>query len=103
MSLPPAHLRRYQRIGDATEFIIDEAFSVPGVGTVVAGTLKRGFITPNCTLLLGPDVGDGLFKPTGIKSIHYKRMPVPKVRGVGVGHNTCSAAKCCLKGHYCDK
>ena len=53
--------------------------SVPGVGTVVAGTLKRGTITPGCSLMLGPDVGDGSFKLTGIKSIHYKRLPVAQV------------------------
>lgn len=33
--------------------MIDETFGVPGVGTVVAGTVKRGVITPNTTLLLG--------------------------------------------------
>lgn len=62
------------------EFIIDETFGVPGVGTVIAGTVKRGVITTNATLMLGPDVGDGTFKPTAIKSIQYKRLPVTRVR-----------------------
>lgn len=35
------------------EFVIDETFGVPGVGTVVAGTVKRGCITVNSSLLLG--------------------------------------------------
>lgn len=35
------------------EFVIDETFGVPGVGTVVAGTVKQGIIRPNTTLLLG--------------------------------------------------
>lgn len=50
-----------------------------GVGTVVAGTLKAGTILPNSSLLLGPDVGNGKFNQVGIKSIHYKRLPVNKV------------------------
>jgi GTPase len=59
--------------------MIDETFSVPGVGTVVAGTVKKGEIRPNTPLLLGPDVADGTFKPIAIKSIHYKRLNVPIV------------------------
>ena len=31
------------------------------------------------TLLMGPDIEGGLFKPVSIKSIHYKRMPVTHV------------------------
>ena len=61
------------------EFIIDETFGVPGVGTVIAGTVKRGVITTNANLMLGPDVGDGTFKLTAIKSIQYKRLPVTRV------------------------
>jgi len=52
---------------------------VPGVGTVVAGTVKHGIITPNTTFLLGPDIRDGTFKPCAVKSIHYKRLPVGRV------------------------
>ena len=29
--------------------------------------------------MLGPDIGDGSFKATAIKSIHYKRLPVQRV------------------------
>ncbi|KAJ9515720.1 hypothetical protein QJQ45_002641 [Haematococcus lacustris] len=61
------------------EFVVDETFGVPGVGTVVAGTVKRGVITPNMTLMLGPDIADGSFKPAAIKSIHYKRLAVGQV------------------------
>lgn len=46
---------------------------------MVAGTLKAGTILPNSVLLLGPDVGNGKFNQVGIKSIHYKRLPVNKV------------------------
>lgn len=53
---------------------------MPGVGTVVAGTLKHGTIVPGAMLMLGPDIGDGTFKLTSIKSIHYKRLPVTQAR-----------------------
>lgn len=68
-----------ERENDAAEFVIDETFHVQGVGTVVAGTVKRGHIATNSRLLLGPDIGDGQFKATAVKSIHYKRLPVAKV------------------------
>ena len=42
---------------------------------VIAGTLKSGTVTPNLTLLLGPDK-TGAFKPVVVKSIHHKRTPV---------------------------
>jgi translation elongation factor EF-Tu-like GTPase len=64
--------------GDA-EFLIDEVFSVPGVGTVVAGTLKSGSISDSTRLMLGPDPGDGQFKAAAVKSIHYKGSPVSRV------------------------
>ena len=70
---------RHDKVKEHAEFIIDETFGVPGVGTVIAGTVKRGVITTNANLMLGPDVGDGTFKPTAIKSIQYKRLPVTRV------------------------
>ena len=46
-----------------------QVFGVPGVGTVVAGTVKRGVLTPASALLLGPDIGDGSFKArTGLRA-----------------------------------
>eukprot|EP00884_Botryococcus_braunii_P019205 jgi/Botrbrau1/5969/Bobra.104_1s0001.1 len=77
--LIPQRHNWHEAASQFVEFIIDETFGVPGVGTVVAGTVKKGVITANTTLLLGPDLGDGSFKPTAIKSIHYKRLPVVKV------------------------
>lgn len=78
-SLLPQRHRWVEAQAQAAEFVIDETFGVPGVGTVVAGTVKRGVISPNTALLLGPDIGDGSFKPASIKSIHYKRLPVAQV------------------------
>ena len=53
---------------------------MPGVGVVVAGTVKRGTLVQGASLLLGPHAGDAAFKPTAIKSIAYKRLPVTKAR-----------------------
>ncbi len=55
--LPQRH-RWVDKQREMAEFVIDETFGVPGVGTVVAGTVKRGVITPNTTLLLG-ETGTG--------------------------------------------
>lgn len=65
---------------EPAEFQIDETYSVPGVGTVVSGTVLRGVIKLNDTVMLGPDAL-GHFQAIAIKSIHRKRMPVSIVRG----------------------
>lgn len=67
-------------VSEPAEFQIDDTFSVPGVGTVVSGTLLRGLIKLNDTIMLGPD-SLGQFQSIVIKSIHRKRMPVKEVRG----------------------
>ena len=54
-------------------------FSVAGVGTLVAGNVKRSVFTAATPLLLGPDMGDGSFKAVAVKSIHYKVLGI--VRG----------------------
>ncbi|KAL6758071.1 GTP binding protein [Haematococcus lacustris] len=77
--LLPQRQRWSEKRAGFAEFVVDETFGVPGVGTVVAGTVKRGVITPNMTLMLGPDIADGSFKPAAIKSIHYKRLAVGQV------------------------
>jgi len=78
-SVLPSRIKWSEKASKPVEFIIDETFGVPGVGTVVAGTLKQGVIGTNSTLLLGPSPVDGSFHKTAIKSIHYKRLPVPTV------------------------
>lgn len=66
------------KIGDRPEFTVDDVFSVPGVGTVVSGTLMSGKIKAGDTLLMGPD-SIGKFEQVQIKSIHRKRLPVTEV------------------------
>ena len=61
------------------EFLIDDTFSVPGVGTVVSGTVLNGIIYSGRSMLLGPDLL-GKFELAQIKSIHRKRMLVHNVK-----------------------
>ena len=69
------------------EFLIDETFLVTGVGVVVSGTVQRGRMHGNCTLLLGPH-SDGSFKPVYVRTLHCKRMAVDTV---GAG-DSCAAS-----------
>jgi len=69
-----------------TEVVIDQTWSIAGVGTVVGGTVMAGTIRDGQTLLLGPD-GTGNFKPVTVKSLHTNHVPVDSVvsgRSVGI-------------------
>lgn len=57
------------------EFLINDTFSVPHVGTVVSGVAKSGVIHAGDTVLVGPD-SLGQFTTTTIKSIERKRIGV---------------------------
>ena len=69
------------------EFLIDETFLVTGVGVVVSGTVQRGRMISNSTLLLGP-YSDGSFKPVYVRTLHCKRMAVDAV----VAGDSCAAS-----------
>ncbi|KAE8350970.1 P-loop containing nucleoside triphosphate hydrolase protein [Aspergillus coremiiformis] len=64
------------------EFLINDTFSVPHVGTVVSGVAKSGVIHAGDAVLVGPD-SLGQFTTTTIKSIERKRISV----------NTCFAGQ----------
>lgn len=57
------------------DYQVDDIYNVPGVGTVVSGTMLNGTITTNDNLFIGPNQL-GHFRPIQVKSIHRKRMPV---------------------------
>ncbi|KAL4930825.1 putative GTP binding protein (GTPBP1) [Aspergillus undulatus] len=57
------------------EFLINDTFSVPHVGTVVSGVAKSGVIHAGDTVLVGPD-SLGQFTTTTIKTIERKRIQV---------------------------
>ncbi|KAJ3182147.1 Short integuments 2, mitochondrial [Gaertneriomyces sp. JEL0708] len=71
------------------EYQITDTFSVPGVGTVVSGTVTSGVVHVGDSLLLGPDP-NGHFMPTMIKSIQRKRVGVPLA---SAGHSASFALK----------
>ncbi|KAJ3286361.1 Short integuments 2, mitochondrial [Borealophlyctis nickersoniae] len=71
------------------EYQITDTFSVPGVGTVVSGTVTQGVVHVGDSLLLGPD-STGHFVPTIVKSIQRKRVTVPVALA---GHSASFALK----------
>ncbi|KAL1993245.1 hypothetical protein VTN49DRAFT_3194 [Thermomyces lanuginosus] len=64
------------------EFLVNDIFSVPFVGTVVSGIAKSGVVHAGDSVQIGPD-SLGRFITTTIKSIERKRIPV----------NVCSAGQ----------
>lgn len=79
MFLNLLHCRTKFNEKENSELLIDDTFSVPGVGTVVSGTVLKGLIKAGEVLLIGPDPL-GKFEPIQIKSMHRKRMIVKEVR-----------------------
>ena len=79
LNLLPQRIAWGAKMSEPAMFVVDEVFSVPGVGVVVAGTCTSGVITDTTRLLLGPDPGDALFRPVAIKSMHWKRVPTTRV------------------------
>ncbi|XP_076442084.1 GTP-binding protein 2-like [Babylonia areolata] len=74
--LPPqkSHSERQRLSQYLTEFQIDELYSVPHVGTVVGGVIKRGSIREGEKLLLGPS-DHGTFEEVKVRTVHRNRMP----------------------------
>ncbi|KAI8912536.1 P-loop containing nucleoside triphosphate hydrolase protein [Gorgonomyces haynaldii] len=73
LNLLHSNLRHKYDVNAPVEYMITDTFSVPGVGTVVSGTIASGIVHAGDTLLLGPD-SLGQFVPTVVKSIQRKRV-----------------------------
>jgi len=54
---------------------VDDIFSVSGIGTVLAATIKQGVYSLGGPLRLGPDAA-GDFHDVTVRSMHYKRVLV---------------------------
>lgn len=61
--------------GAPFEFLVNDTFSVPFVGTVVSGVVKSGVVHAGDPIMIGPD-SLGQFRTTAIKSIERKRISV---------------------------
>ena len=79
LNLLPSNANDKYKTSTAVEYQITDTFSVPGVGTVVNGTVLSGIVHVGDSLLLGPDL-QGVFTPTIVKSIQRKRINVPCAR-----------------------
>ena len=66
-------------------FLIEEIFHITGIGIVVSGTMKKGFINSNDNLLLGPI--NGQYKRIVVKTIHNNDREFVNV--LNAGHTGC--------------
>lgn len=64
---------------EPSEFIVDEIFKIPGVGSVVGGLLIKGVLTEDTAMRIGP-LQDGSFYRVNVQSIHRNRAPCRVVR-----------------------
>ncbi len=78
LNLIPAYKRWESQLDHPFLAYIDELFRVPGIGTIVAATIKQGVYSLGSPLRLGPDV-NGSFRNVKVKSMHYKRVFVNTV------------------------
>jgi GTPase len=83
----PKRRQHQKKIDRPFEFLIDETFNVPGVGTVVSGFVNAGQWRKGDTLYIGP-LSDGSFIKTSAKSAHVAQTVVDNV---WAGHSACFA------------
>jgi len=55
------------------EVLLDDSFSVAGVGTVLSGTVLSGVLKANTSIMFGPD-GNGKFLQADVKTLQRRRL-----------------------------
>lgn len=85
----PKRRRHDQKRDRAFEFLIEEIFNVPGVGSVVSGFVNSGELTvgSHANVFLGP-LDDGSFIKTVAKSAHISRI---NTTSITAGQSACLA------------
>ncbi len=86
-ALPRTRPWAHARASATSEFHVDHAFRVSGVGTVLAGAVHRGTLAVGAQLLLGPDrLLTGAFRPVVVRCVRacvflWAAPPPPACRG----------------------
>jgi len=88
----PRRRKHESKLNRNFEFLVEDIFNVPGVGSVTSGFVNAGdfTITANSTnnqVFVGP-LDDGKFMKTFVKSAHIARIPTSHVTA---GQNACLA------------
>lgn len=85
----PKRRRHEQKMQRPFEFLVDDIFNVPGVGSVVSGFVNAGNLTigSNADVFIGP-TDDGTFMKTVAKSAHIARINTTHVTS---GQSACLA------------
>jgi elongation factor 1-alpha len=85
----PKRRRHERKLERPFEFLVDDIFNVPGVGSVVSGFVNAGHLTvgSNADVFVGP-TDDGTFMKTVAKSAHIARINTTHVTS---GQSACLA------------
>jgi GTPase len=85
----PKRRRHEQKANRSFEFLVEELFNVPGVGSVVSGFVNAGELTvgSNCHVFIGP-IDDGSYIRTVAKSAHIARINTTHITS---GQSACLA------------
>lgn len=85
----PKRRRHERKLQRSFEYLVDDIFNVPGVGSVVSGFVNAGQLDvgPNAHVYVGP-TDDGTFMKTVAKSAHISRINTSNVTS---GQSACLA------------
>jgi len=85
LSSLPKRRRHQQKINRSFEYLVEDIFSITGVGVVVSGFVNAGQLRVGQKVFLGP-CADGTSIQTQVKSLHIASTHVDYI---GAGNNAC--------------